>query len=752
MNKISGNTYKAHIAQLELDLNEIKSLEENKTRDASLENPKEVRISNILKRELNFYRQSESETAALDNASKAAWLRNLARVVVSSQNEEDHLKKIKSIFMKEMKDLPLLKDARESDPTISAYLSLKCLILAGKSESTLSNVIEKLERESKSPHQLLIKIREDPTLQTYIQNVKDPFIREYFLNKESSLEDIIKSIQDEDQILPYLANSDVSLNIEELSQIILTHELEVNLPDEEGNTPLHSAILRGNHTLVNALLENGADYQLKNKEGLTPVQLASLNQFKSEIHAKIFRELLFRTKEQAISLLKEKVQLESRERKSYPFLEILPQTGTAGTTLSSLTKTFEGSDSPLIQESLPLLDKGSDFLVSFSMQGALYKLAAQGLTGRKIITELEEEIALAREKISEEKDPVKKRELSIKEDKLIKELEFAKARETIEIKQNGALFLQKMFIGIDHAKMGSSEFTSLLSPNQVSAGTQFANTLLTVYQNIEARKDLEEIRKLIISTRNQGAALKEQLESLRDGLDKDSSLYQLLDLKIGYYDQKIYELELQEKGIALGKGFSYLSDLCFASQSLLLADAFTRDLSGKEMELNDEAGSYWGVGAGTLGLGFSALASPMTGALNLIGKMWTYSKDAFSNIPENIVMAAREESVLNQLYDDPMGMVSRRDAESERLGQEYQDLRLQQDEAKKTRNTFQTQARTLGLNAKSFEERLKKLEASIGDENSDESIVEFLKRAGVNTEGYSPENRRAFLINFLIKG
>lgn len=752
MNKISRNTYTAHIDQLELDLDEIKSLEDNKPKDPSLEDPKEVRISNIINRELNFYRTNEEGSSISDNAKKADWLRNLARVVVSSQKEEEHFNKIKSIFMKEMKDLPLLKDAKESDATLSVYLSLKCLILAGKNDSMALKLLEKLEHESKSPHHLLIQIREDPALQAYIQTVKDPLIREYFLNKDSSLEDIVKSIQDEDQILAYLADSDISLDVEELSQIILKHELEVNLPDEDGNTPLHIAILRGNHTLVNALLENGADYQLKNKEGLTPVQLASQNQFKSEIHAEIFSELLFRTKEQAISLLNEKIQLESKDRKSYSILEFSHLTSTVGTTLSSFTKTLKGPDSSLIQESLPLMEKGSDFLVSFSKQGALYKLVTQGLTGRELISELEKKIALAREKANEEKDPVKKRELSIREEKLVKELEFAKARETIEIKQNGALLLQKMFIGIEHARGGESEFASLLSLNRVASGTQFANTLLTIYQNIEARKDLEETRKLIVSARNQGAAIKEQLENLRDGLNKDSSLYQLLDLKIGYYDQKIYELELQEKGIALGKGFSYLSDLCYASQSLLLADAFTRDLSRQEMELNDTAASYWSVGVGSLGLGFSALASPMAGALNMLGKMWTYSKDAFSNIPENIVMAAREEIALNQLYDDPMGMVPRRDAEAERLGQEYQDLRLQQKEAKKTRNNFQIQARMLGLNARSFEERLKKLEAVIGDENSDESIVEFLKKAGVNTEGYSPENRRPFLINFLIQG
>ena len=51
---------------------------------------------------------------------------------------------------------------------------------------------------------------------------------------------------------------------------LLNDGADVNLQDEDNETPLHFAARHGHINIVKLLIENGADYRLKNSDGMSP--------------------------------------------------------------------------------------------------------------------------------------------------------------------------------------------------------------------------------------------------------------------------------------------------------------------------------------------------------------------------------------------------------------------------------------------------------------------------------------------------
>ncbi len=58
---------------------------------------------------------------------------------------------------------------------------------------------------------------------------------------------------------------------------LLAQEVDVNLPDDEGWTALHTAVTRGALEIVKLLVEAGADVNAEDKEGKTPLDVAALS-------------------------------------------------------------------------------------------------------------------------------------------------------------------------------------------------------------------------------------------------------------------------------------------------------------------------------------------------------------------------------------------------------------------------------------------------------------------------------------------
>lgn len=57
----------------------------------------------------------------------------------------------------------------------------------------------------------------------------------------------------------------------ESAQLLICMGLEVNAMDQQGNTPLHFAALRGLKEVVHILLSNGANSQVLNEQGESPL-------------------------------------------------------------------------------------------------------------------------------------------------------------------------------------------------------------------------------------------------------------------------------------------------------------------------------------------------------------------------------------------------------------------------------------------------------------------------------------------------
>lgn len=59
-----------------------------------------------------------------------------------------------------------------------------------------------------------------------------------------------------------------------MEEILKHQDLDVNLTQEGGKTPLHWAAEKGNGTIVRLLLDNGADINAQTDDGNSPLSLA----------------------------------------------------------------------------------------------------------------------------------------------------------------------------------------------------------------------------------------------------------------------------------------------------------------------------------------------------------------------------------------------------------------------------------------------------------------------------------------------
>ena len=62
-----------------------------------------------------------------------------------------------------------------------------------------------------------------------------------------------------------------STNIEELKKLIAKKELNVDIQNEDGNTPLHMSCINRDRTTMAILIELGANVNLQNTYGETPL-------------------------------------------------------------------------------------------------------------------------------------------------------------------------------------------------------------------------------------------------------------------------------------------------------------------------------------------------------------------------------------------------------------------------------------------------------------------------------------------------
>ncbi|XP_013924167.1 PREDICTED: ankyrin repeat domain-containing protein 27-like [Thamnophis sirtalis] len=64
---------------------------------------------------------------------------------------------------------------------------------------------------------------------------------------------------------------------QEIAAILLQHGASVNLPNNQGNTPLHKAVIGNYEAVVQVLLQNGALVHLRNNKQCTPLDYAEPN-------------------------------------------------------------------------------------------------------------------------------------------------------------------------------------------------------------------------------------------------------------------------------------------------------------------------------------------------------------------------------------------------------------------------------------------------------------------------------------------
>jgi ankyrin repeat protein len=63
----------------------------------------------------------------------------------------------------------------------------------------------------------------------------------------------------------------------ELIHLLFSYDVDLNIQDNEGKTPLHYAVVRGPRfmDLIEKIVEKGADFTIKDKKGKTPLDIAS---------------------------------------------------------------------------------------------------------------------------------------------------------------------------------------------------------------------------------------------------------------------------------------------------------------------------------------------------------------------------------------------------------------------------------------------------------------------------------------------
>ena len=96
-----------------------------------------------------------------------------------------------------------------------------------------------------------------------------------FLDKNNKGSELIKVRNYRDENLNSNLHISVLNNSIKLVKYFLDKKLDPNSVNDEGKTPLHLAMKKGNKDIIELLIKNGADTQFKDKKGKIPIDYAS---------------------------------------------------------------------------------------------------------------------------------------------------------------------------------------------------------------------------------------------------------------------------------------------------------------------------------------------------------------------------------------------------------------------------------------------------------------------------------------------
>lgn len=86
-------------------------------------------------------------------------------------------------------------------------------------------------------------------------------------------------------------------DIDTVYELLVEDEVDINDFDANGNTPLHWAALRGHLSVVDVLLEHGADVNIRDRMNRTPLDLAKLDEENRKIVKSLTRAIHRKLKE-----------------------------------------------------------------------------------------------------------------------------------------------------------------------------------------------------------------------------------------------------------------------------------------------------------------------------------------------------------------------------------------------------------------------------------------------------------------------
>ena len=106
-----------------------------------------------------------------------------------------------------------------------------------------------------------------------------------------------------------------------LLNLLIENDCEVNLLDGSNENALHIAVRNENMEIISILLDAGVDFNLKNKNGQTPFDLASKIELKNRIYDKISKirkndSLRIKALESDVELLRAKIEFMEKDFKN----------------------------------------------------------------------------------------------------------------------------------------------------------------------------------------------------------------------------------------------------------------------------------------------------------------------------------------------------------------------------------------------------------------------------------------------------
>ena len=96
-------------------------------------------------------------------------------------------------------------------------------------------------------------------------------------NSHKSLKYLLKSHKLKKDIKDYLIFTPVFNNNPEMLKLLIEYGLDVNFIDPTGTTTLHCAAFEGYYDIVKILLQKGANWLIKDKRGLYPIEMSIMH-------------------------------------------------------------------------------------------------------------------------------------------------------------------------------------------------------------------------------------------------------------------------------------------------------------------------------------------------------------------------------------------------------------------------------------------------------------------------------------------